>query len=178
MKNNSTRMIKIIVFSGLFMALTTVMTAFFHVPSPDGTGYIHLGDSVIYLSSVLLPFPCGILVGGIGGALSDLVSGYAVYAIPTLIVKSINASCFYLLRARGGKILSKRSIIALILSSIVTVVGYLIVALILYKDTSFKTQLIATVPGNLIQAGGSTVLFLFIGSALDKIDIKEKVNLK
>ena len=178
MNNNSTKMIKIIVFSGLFMALTTVMTAFFHVPSPGGNGYIHLGDSVIYLSSVLLPFPCGILVGGIGGALSDLISGFAAYAIPTLIVKSINASCFYLLRARGEKIVSKRSIIALILSSIVTVVGYLIVDLILYKGISFKTQLFATVPGNLIQAVGSAVLFLFIGSALDRINIKGKINLK
>ncbi len=176
MNNKSTNMIKIIVFSGLFMALTVVMTAFIHVPV--GNGYVHLGDSMIYLSSVLLPFPCGIIVGGIGGALSDLISGYAIYAIPTLIVKSINASCFYLLRARGEKMISKRSIIALILSSIVTVVGYFIVALILYKDTSFKAQLVATIPGNLIQAGGSAILFLFIGSALDGINLKGKINLK
>ena len=176
MKNNSTSMIKIIVFTGLFMALTTVMTAFIHVPA--GNGYIHLGDSMIYLSSVLLPFPCGILVGGIGGSLSDLISGYAVYAIPTLIVKSFNASCFYLLRTRKYKFVSNRSVIALVLSSVVTVVGYLIVALVLYKDTSFKAQLIATVPGNLIQAVGSAVLFIFIGSALDKIDIKSKISIK
>ena len=171
MRNKSSLVVRTAVYTGLFIALTTVLTAFLHIPV--GNGYIHLGDSMIYLSSVLLPFPCGIIVGGLGGALSDIISGYAVYAIPTLIIKSLNAGCFYLLYVNREKPVSVRSVVALILSSIVTVIGYYFVAVYLYGG--FKAQLIS-IPGNVLQATGSAVLYIIVATAIRNTGITAKLK--
>ena len=46
-----------LVTTALFAAAITVMTAYMlHIPIPTG-GYIHLGDTLIYLAACLLPFP-------------------------------------------------------------------------------------------------------------------------
>lgn len=170
MNKNSNLKLRIIVFTGLFAALVCVLTML-HIPV--GNGYIHVGDSLIYLSSMLLPFPCGLIAGGIGGGLSDLFSGYPVYFLPTLIVKAINSLVIYLVAKRDGKIINIRSILAVIISGIVTVFGYYLVAVILYGG--FKAQL-ATIPGNIIQAVGSAVIFIVLGLAFDAAKLKDKLK--
>lgn len=171
MANKKTRLI---VYTALFMALVAVTTAVLKIPA--GKGYVHVGDAIIYLASCILPFPFGIFAGSIGGALSDATLGYYQYIVPTFIVKSLNASMFYILKAQGKKIITARSIIALGLSSLVTVIGYYFVAVKLYGG--FKAQLILTVPDNIVQAVGSAILFIFIGVAFDKSGIIKRINLK
>lgn len=170
MKKNSDLKLRIIVFTGLFAALVCVLTML-HIPV--GNGYIHVGDSLIYLSSMLLPFPCGLIAGGIGGSLSDLFSGYPVYFLPTLIIKSINSLIVYIVAKRDGKIINVRSVLAVILSGAVTVLGYYLVAVILYGG--FGSQL-ATIPGNIIQAVGSALIFIILGLAFDTAKLKEKIK--
>lgn len=170
MNKNSNLKLRIIVFTGLFAALVCVLTML-HIPI--GNGYIHVGDSLIYLSSMLLPFPCGLIAGGIGGGLSDLFSGYPVYFLPTLIVKAINSLVIYIVAKRDGKIINVRSVLAVIISGIVTVFGYYLVAVILYGG--FKAQL-ATIPGNIIQAVGSAVIFIVLGLAFDAAKLKDRLK--
>ncbi|MFA5657907.1 MAG: TIGR04002 family protein [Oscillospiraceae bacterium] len=162
-----------IVYSALFAALIAVSIYIFHIPA--GKGIIHLGDAIIYLGAVMLPFPYGIASAAVGGALADLVSGYAVYIIPTFIIKAINAMCFYAAKSGGTKIITKRSIAAAVVSSIVTVVGYYLFAALYYHG--WKSQLIITVPGNLVQAGGSFAAFLAIGLVFDKAGVAKKIKL-
>lgn len=171
MNKNSNLKLRIIVFTGLFAALVCVLTML-HIPTNNG-GYIHIGDSLIYLSSMLLPFPCGLIAGGIGGGLSDLFSGYPVYFLPTLIIKAINSLVIYIVAKRDGKIINVRSVLAVIISGIVTVFGYYLVAVILYGG--FKTQL-ATIPGNIIQAVGSAIIFIVLGLAFDTAKLKDKLK--
>ena len=46
-----------LVTAALFAAAITVVTAYLlHIPIPTG-GYIHLGDTLIYLAACLLPVP-------------------------------------------------------------------------------------------------------------------------
>ena len=85
-----------LVFTGLFAAMICVTTAFIlHIPAANG--YIHIGDSIIYIAACILPLPYGVAAAGIGGAMADLISGYPIYIIPTLVIKSLNALCFYVL---------------------------------------------------------------------------------
>mgnify|MGYP001238735398 CR=1 FL=1 len=166
--------LRLLVYTAFFMALTAVTTAVVKIPS--GKGYIHVGDAINYLGSVILPFPFGIASGAVGGALSDAMLGYYAYVIPTLIIKAFNSSMFYILKAQGKKIISIRSIIALILTSFVTVIGYYFVGVILYGG--FKAQLIATVPDNAIQALGSALIFIILGIAFDKSKVVSRLSLK
>ncbi len=164
---------KLMIFTALFIAITAVTTSVIKIPLPTG-GYIHIGDSIIYLASIILPFPLGIVVGGFGGSLADGMAGYYIYIIPTLIVKMINSACFYLIRSKTDKIITLKSIIALAISSIVTIVGYYIVSICLYGvDGS-----LATIPGNAIQAVGSAIIFVILGLTFDKLKFTARLKLK
>ena len=143
-----------------------------HIPTNNG-GYIHVGDSLIYLSSILLPFPCGMIAGGIGGGLSDLLSGSPEYVIPTFIIKVLNSLVIYIIASRSQKIINVRSVIAAILSGLITVFGYYFTAVILWGG--FKAQL-GTIPGNIFQAVGSAVIFIVLGLAFDSAKLKEKLR--
>ena len=74
---------------GMFMALNTVSTMIISIPSIATQGYINLGDAFVILSGLVLgPFG-GLVVGGIGSALADILLGYAYYAPYTLIIKGL-----------------------------------------------------------------------------------------
>ena len=170
MNKNSNLKLRIIVFTGLFAALICVLTML-HIPV--GNGYIHVGDSLIYLSSMLLPFPCGMIAGGIGGGLSDLFSGYPAYVIPTFVIKVLNSLVIYIIAKRSRKIINVRSVIAAVLSGLITIFGYYFTAVILWGG--FKAQL-GTIPGNIFQAVGSAVIFIVLGLAFDSAKLKEKLK--
>ena len=65
---------KTIAMSAMFAALVTVTTAFIKIPTPVG-GYVHPGDSMVYLAASVLPGPFGLIAAAVGGALADLISG-------------------------------------------------------------------------------------------------------
>lgn len=76
----------------LFIALATVLTMFPQIKTPTG-GYVHFGDSIIYLASVFMGPLAGAVVGAVGHALADLISGYAIFAPLTFIVKGLMGYC-------------------------------------------------------------------------------------
>ena len=158
---------KLLTLTALFTAMVCVTTAFIlHIPTANG--YIHIGDSIIYLASVILPFPCGMIAGALGGGLSDLLSGYPAYILPTVIIKSLNSFCIYAIAKNEKNMFSVKSVIASIVSGIVTIVGYYITAVILYGNP--QAQLVEAIP-NVIQAVASAIIFWVLAFALDKARI-------
>ncbi len=79
-----------ITFAALAVALVFLFTLI-NIPIPFGGGYVHLGDTAIYLVCCLLPLPAAIIAGGIGSCLADLALGYGFYAPFTLVVKALMA---------------------------------------------------------------------------------------
>ncbi|MDO4364444.1 MAG: ECF transporter S component, partial [Clostridia bacterium] len=86
-KNNK---VKRICITGLMAALICVATAFIKMPTGINSGYLHFGDSMIYLAGCLLG-PWASLAAAIGGALADVISGAPQWAPATAIIKAINA---------------------------------------------------------------------------------------
>ena len=152
-----------IVYAGLFAAMTALLTATLHIPV--GNGYVHCGDAVIYLAAVMLPLPYAVAASAIGGMLADILSGYAVYALPTFIIKALLALTFA--AVAGKKLLGKRTLPALIAAGVVSVIGYWITVVILYGGWS--AQFVGTVPGNCVQAVGSGVLYAVVAMGLHKL---------
>lgn len=97
-----------LVMTGLLAALGCVATMVLVVPSPTG-GYMNLGDAVVLLGAYLLGPVYGAVAGGIGPAMADLLSGYAVYVPGTLVIKALmgwSAGMLYrLLRRRNTALL-------------------------------------------------------------------------
>jgi uncharacterized membrane protein len=81
--------LKNLVITGIMVALIFVLTFAIKVPVPFTRGYIHLGDSMIFIAAILFGWRVGALAGGLGSALADVVGGYAFWAIPTFIIKGI-----------------------------------------------------------------------------------------
>ncbi|TCK90533.1 ECF-type riboflavin transporter S component [Natranaerovirga hydrolytica] len=74
-------------YTGLMTALVFIATRLITIPIPRG--YIHLGDAMIFLTALMLKWKYGAFASGVGSALADLLSPYAIWTLPTLIVKSI-----------------------------------------------------------------------------------------
>ena len=172
--------------TAMFAAITAALT--FYVKIPVHTGYLHIGDGVIYLAACILPAPAAMLCGALGGCLADALGGYTVYIIPTLIIKGSVAAVF---SRRTEKIVSKRNITALFISAAITAAGYFAadaVILAISEASSFdlfKNIIFSPVPwtaaayglaGNLIQSAASSALFIALGTALDKIKFKNRLE--
>lgn len=159
---------KRLIFTAVFIALIFIATAYvLHIPA--GNGYIHLGDSLIYLAASCLPTPFAFAAAALGGGLSDLLTGFPQYLLFTIIIKPLNALCF---TAKGAKLLTKRNLIAPFASMLITVAGYYLSDVFLYG--SWVSPL-ATIPQSLIQAGGSLGVYLILAITLDKLDFKRRV---
>ncbi len=163
------------VLTALCAALIVVFTAFVKIPTGINEGYIHLGDTFIYLSACLLPMPYALVCAAIGGALADILAGAAVWAPFTAIIKALNVIPFaliYTLKATKNpqKIVNKGTVALPVVSGLITVFGYLLAESILYNFPSALTS----IPFNVVQAIGSAILFYLVGATLDKMNFKNR----
>ena len=79
--------VKQLALGGLLSSLVLLATWLTKLPVPFmANGYVHLGDGVIFLSAMLMGNYAA-LIAGIGSALADLVGGYAIYMVPTFLIK-------------------------------------------------------------------------------------------
>lgn len=173
-KKNSAA-VKTVALSAMFAALVTVTTTFIKIPTP--LGYVHAGDSMVYLSAAVLPGPFGIIASSIGGGLADLISGYPHWAIPTAIIKALNVLPFFFLRlalknnSRYRRIINLPNLLMVIPSTLVTLGGYLLANWFFYDLSS---ALAAVIP-NLLQVGVAAVLYIALGLSLDAVQFKQKL---
>lgn len=75
-----------IILTGLMIALVFIATSLIKIPSING--YLHFGDGFVFISAIILGPFYGAFAAGVGSMLADLLSPYAQWALPTLIVKS------------------------------------------------------------------------------------------
>ena len=85
----SNQRIRLLTSTAIFAAMITVMTAYIcHVPVGANGGYIHFGDSLIYIAATLLPTPYALAAAAIGGGMADLLTS-PMWAPATIIIKMI-----------------------------------------------------------------------------------------
>ena len=143
--------------NALAIALVCLSTMFLQFPIP--LGYAHLGNCFILISGDFFGPVTGLLDGGIGSALSDLLTGYAQWIIPTLIIKGIMGFVIGYIANRTGLTVNMfkiRTAAASIVGIIIMVVGYFIGGYLLYKR---KDELKEKLSVSLLSA-------VFIGSIL------------
>lgn len=77
--------------SALMVAIITVSIMFIKVPIPFTQGYVHLGDAMIFMAVMVLGWKHGAIAAAIGGALGDILGGFAMWAPWTFCLKGIMA---------------------------------------------------------------------------------------
>lgn len=166
MKNNISKL----TMTGLFAAMITIMTAYIcHIPYGANGGYLHFGDALIYMAAVFLPRPYALAAGALGGGLADLLTA-PMWAPATIIIKMLITLPF---TSKTGRIMTPRNIGAPFLAALISAAGYHLAEGILFG--SFMAPL-ASLAGNVIQGGGSAVIFYLLAVAMDKAHMKNKAE--
>lgn len=93
------------IMTGLMTALITIATMVIAVPIPFTNGYVHLGDSMIFLAVLILGWKYGAFAAGVGSALADLFLGYVHWVPWTFCIKGIMALVmgFIILKCMNSK---------------------------------------------------------------------------
>jgi uncharacterized membrane protein len=99
----------LIALTSLLISLTTVFTLLIRVPTP-ARGYVNLSDVAITFASLAFGPWVGMVVGGVGTALADLLGGFAPFAPLSLIAHGLEGLLMGLLAWR------RRSVPMLILA--------------------------------------------------------------
>jgi uncharacterized membrane protein len=76
---------------GMMAALIFVATYFVKLPMAMTNGYVHLGDGFILLAASMLGW-AAVPAAAVGSMLADLLGGYAVYLLPTFLIKAAVAA--------------------------------------------------------------------------------------
>ena len=154
--------------AALMAALITTMTAYIcHIPVGVNGGYIHFGDSLIYLAAVLLPRPYALAAAAIGGGMADIMTA-PMWTPATVIIKMLIVLPF---SNKSTKIVNPRNVFATVLAYFISGLCYFFAEYILFGTWSV---LLLSMWGSLIQSGGSAIFFVIFGCALDKVHIKNR----
>ena len=160
------KQIKLMTITGVFTALVFLLTAYLHIPA--GTGYVHVGDAFIYVAASILPLPYALFVAVGGAVLADCLTGYAVWAIASAIIKAVAVLFF---TSKSKNVICVKNIIALIPAWVACIGGYYLYESII--SGNFVSPVAGIVP-NIIQCTFSTAVFLIAGFSIDKIKRSQK----
>ena len=160
--------LKNLCLAGIFTALIYVVTAYLHIPSH--VGYTHVGDGLIYLAASLLPMPYAICAASIGALLADCLTGFAIWAPASVIIKAVTVLFF---SSKKEKIITKRNLTALLPSALLCFLGYYVYESLLISNF---TAALSGLMGYIMQSLLSSVLYVLLGFSLDKTGIKTKLR--
>ncbi len=124
-----------LVTASLFIAFTCIATMIIQLPTTATMGYIHIGDTFVILSGIILGPLLGGLTAGLGSLLADALSGYVIFMIPTFLIKFISAFlCGYIFRKFKKTSTTQESIaflFAAIFSELNVILGYFLNSILL-----------------------------------------------
>ncbi len=164
--------------TALMTCLVLLGTMVIRIPSPFTQGYVHLGDSMIFLSVLLLGGPYGALASGLGSGLADLLGGYGMYAPWTFLIKGLMGLImgFFIDRMSKGEKAHRRilgmpvvELVGMVLAGLEMVLGYALVDGVLAGNllTGFLGA-----PMNILQFVVGMVLASILAVALSKTPVR------
>src|SRR5699024_1473226 len=156
--NNKT---KLLVLNGLMIALVCMATMVIQIPIPMTEGYVNIGDSIIFVTSILFGPISGMIAGGFGSALADILTGYSHWALFTLLIKGFEGYIVGIIVRENTNLI--KNILATSLGVIIMVSGYLLAGTFL--QGSFIVAL-SSVSSNMIQGIISIIISISIASYL------------
>ncbi len=163
-----------ICIAAMFAALICVATIVIQIPSPIG-GFLNFGDCFILVGAWLLGPVYGFAAGAIGSAAADLITGYAVYAPATFIIKGlIGLTAALLMRSVGrtGKKLIAYGLSA-VAAELVMITGYYLYEAVV-MGYGFAGAA-AGLPMNIVQGTAGAVCGCVIMQVLARTRLTEKL---
>lgn len=163
---NATRRL---ILAAILAALVFSVTYFTKIPIPYPPGaYAHAGDSIIYLSGMVLGGPWAAAVAALGSGLADLFAA-PIYIPATVIIKAAMGliAGLFLHSKSGEKVPARRIVLGLGLPALIMASGYYLyeVAVLGYNWLVDLQWVVA----NLAQGAVGIILYLPLAAAVRRI---------
>ena len=150
------------------VALTCLTTLFVRIPLPS-RGYFNVGDVAVVFGGLVLGFMnprqgiwWALGACGIGSALADILSGFAVFAPLTFAAKGAEGALAAVAASRTGTV--RCTVLAI---GGAAMVGIYFFGEVMMPNIGLQGA-VAEIPANLIQAVGGAVGGMFAATALKK----------
>jgi len=157
--------IRKLTYSAVLAAVVFLVTFLTRIPVPfpgTSSAYIHLGDTVIFITAYLLGGPIAAAVAAVGSGLADMAAGAVIYIPATFVIKGLMGLCAgALMRVRGMAFYA----LAAVAGGAIMTAGYFLYELLLFGFA----YAVPALPYNLIQWGGSLVIALALFPALRRV---------
>lgn len=154
----------------LMAAVVFLLTYTFKIPFVNG--YTHLGDCAILIGVMILGRKKGALAGGVGAALSDFISGYPHWIIPTFFIKFLMATVMGLIAEKYAVKMRFHYVVGAIAGGIVQIIGYTACKIFFY---GFFQAMLMT-PTLILQTIAGIVITVVFMTVFQKSGVLERVK--
>ena len=157
-----------LVINALFIALTLVATWLINIRLPfmGSGGLIHLGNVPMFLAAFIFGKRTGMLAGGIGMGLFDLISGWTAWAPFTLVIVGLMGYVSGLISEKMKVRPVIANTIAVIAALVIKIVGYYLAEVVLYGNWVAPA---GSIPGNIIQVATAGIIVIPFAGKLKEI---------
>ncbi len=156
--------------TAVMMAIVMVSIMFIKIPIPFTQGFVHLGDGMILLAMLILGWKYGAIAAGIGAALGDVISGYAMWAPWTLVAKVVMVAVAGIIIEKVPMKSNWFTVMAMSLGGILMVGVYYLAEGVMYGN--FVAPILA-LPWNIGQVVVGMALAMIIAFALSNSSLKK-----
>lgn len=142
---------------GIVLVYVFTLLLNFRLPFAPNGGLVHLGNVPQFVIAILFGRRMGMLAGGLGLSLFDLLTGGAMWAPFTLVIAG--AVGFTVGAVTQGKKTFPRYILGMALACLINMAGYYVAEGLIYGNWIAP---LTSIPGDLIQIGVSAGITLVI----------------
>ncbi len=133
-----------LVVLSLMTSLTTVATIVISIPFAMTSGYFNLGDAMVMISGFILGPVGGLIAGGVGSMMADVLLGYVYFAPFTLAIKGTEGLLVGLFaRKAKDSSLHTLDIIGIVLGGIAMLTGYYLVETVMFGQPAAFAELVS-----------------------------------
>ncbi|WP_373879566.1 ECF transporter S component [Levilactobacillus brevis] len=145
--------------AAVLIAMTVALSILVVIPIPATKGIVTLCEVGIYTSAILYGRRMGLLVGGASGFLIDILTGYPVWCLFSLVIHGTQGLVVGCLLPRHHKGI-RSMLLPLLVGSLVMVIGYCLATTLLFGWPAG----LASIFGNVVQVGfGAGVTLSIVG---------------
>ncbi len=119
-----------IVMLAVLTALTTVLTVVPKIPVPGTQGYVSLADVGVYFAAFVFGPVFGLIAGGVGTGLADVLGGFGMFAPASLIIHGLQGLLAGYLGYRAHR---SRQIAAWLAGAVIMFGGYFLAEITVYQ---------------------------------------------